>query len=91
LIAAEPNRDMSVEIRDIARAPVIVGAGVAGLMTALRLAPLPVVVLAKTRLAPRRRAAGRKAAWRRRLARMTAFARGPCAESDLCSLPHLRW
>jgi L-aspartate oxidase len=41
---------MSIEIRDIARAPVIIGGGLAGLMTALRSAPLPVVVLAKTPL-----------------------------------------
>jgi L-aspartate oxidase len=41
---------MSAEIRDIARAPVIIGGGVAGLITALRLAPLPVVVLSKTPL-----------------------------------------
>jgi L-aspartate oxidase len=40
---------MSVEFRDIARAPVIIGGGVAGLMTALR-SPLPVVLLAKTPL-----------------------------------------
>jgi L-aspartate oxidase len=41
---------MSAEIRDIARAPVIIGGGVAGLITALRLAPLPVVLLSKTPL-----------------------------------------
>jgi L-aspartate oxidase len=41
---------MSVEIRDIARAPLIIGGGVAGLTVALRLAPLPVLVLAKTPL-----------------------------------------
>jgi aspartate oxidase len=41
---------MSAEIQDIARAPVIIGGGIAGLMTALRLAPLPVVVLTKTPL-----------------------------------------
>jgi len=35
---------------DIGMAPVIIGAGLAGLMTALRLAPLPVVVLAKAPL-----------------------------------------
>jgi L-aspartate oxidase len=38
------------EIQDIPRAPVIIGGGMAGLMTALRLAPLPVVVLTKTPL-----------------------------------------
>jgi L-aspartate oxidase len=37
-------------IRDIDRAPVIIGGGIAGLMTALRLAPMPVVVLARTPL-----------------------------------------
>jgi aspartate oxidase len=36
--------------RHIGRAPVIVGGGIAGLMTALRLAPDPVVVLAKAAL-----------------------------------------
>lgn len=41
---------MSAEIRDIARAPVIIGGGVAGLIAALRLAPLPVVLLSKTPL-----------------------------------------
>src|SRR5260370_33850054 len=41
---------MLAEIKDIARAPVIIGGGVAGLMTALRVAPLPVVVLAKAPL-----------------------------------------
>jgi len=41
---------MSVEIREIARVPLIIGGGVAGLMTALRLAPLPVVLLSKTPL-----------------------------------------
>ena len=35
---------------DIGRAPVIIGGGLAGLMTALRLAPMPVVVLAKAPL-----------------------------------------
>ena len=35
---------------DIGRAPVIIGGGLAGLMTALRLAPAPVVVLAKAPL-----------------------------------------
>jgi L-aspartate oxidase len=38
-------------VRNIGRAPVIVGGGIAGLMAALRLAPMPVVVLAKTPLA----------------------------------------
>ncbi len=36
--------------RHIGRAPVIVGGGIAGLMTALRLAPMPAVVLAKAAL-----------------------------------------
>ena len=38
------------DLQDIGRAPVIVGGGIAGLMTALRLAPMPVVVLAKAPL-----------------------------------------
>lgn len=41
---------MTVVIQGIGRAPVIVGGGIAGLMTALRLAPMPVVVLAKAPL-----------------------------------------
>jgi L-aspartate oxidase len=41
---------MKVDVRDIGRAPVIVGGGIAGLMTALRLAPMPAVVLAKALL-----------------------------------------
>ena len=36
--------------RHIGRVPVIVGGGIAGLMTALRLAPMPAVVLAKAAL-----------------------------------------
>jgi L-aspartate oxidase len=36
--------------RDIGRAPMIVGGGLAGLMTALRLAPMPVIVLTKAPL-----------------------------------------
>jgi L-aspartate oxidase len=36
--------------RDISHMPVIVGGGIAGLMTALRLAPMPVVVLTKAPL-----------------------------------------
>jgi L-aspartate oxidase len=40
----------AIPVRDIGRAPVIVGGGVAGLVTALRLAPLPVIVLAKSPL-----------------------------------------
>nr|WP_294550258.1 L-aspartate oxidase [uncultured Rhodopila sp.] len=41
---------MTVDVRNIDRAPVIVGGGIAGLMTALRLAPMPAVVLAKAPL-----------------------------------------
>jgi len=41
---------MSPEIRELRGAPVIVGGGVAGLMTALRLAPEPVVLLSGARL-----------------------------------------
>ncbi|HEY6716546.1 MAG TPA: FAD-binding protein, partial [Reyranella sp.] len=36
---------------ELAGAPVIIGGGLAGLMTALRLAPQPVILLAKTPLA----------------------------------------
>ncbi|MCP9234160.1 MULTISPECIES: L-aspartate oxidase [unclassified Mesorhizobium] len=36
---------MSLEVRDIAGAPVVIGGGIAGLMTALHLAPEPVVLL----------------------------------------------
>jgi L-aspartate oxidase len=39
-----------VPVRDIGRAPVIVGGGIAGLVAALRLAPMPVIVLAKSPL-----------------------------------------
>ncbi len=38
------------DLQDIGRAPVILGGGIAGLMTALHLAPMPVVVLAKAPL-----------------------------------------
>ena len=41
---------MTTPSRDIGMAPVVIGAGLAGLMTAVRLAPLPVVVLAKAPL-----------------------------------------
>jgi len=41
---------MTIPSRDIGMAPVVIGAGLAGLMTALQLAPLPVVVLAKAPL-----------------------------------------
>jgi L-aspartate oxidase len=41
---------MTVVTRNIGRAPVIVGGGIAGLLTALRLVPLPVVVLTKAQL-----------------------------------------
>ena len=41
---------MTAIVRDIDRAPVIVGGGIAGLMTALRLAPMPVIVLVKAPL-----------------------------------------
>jgi L-aspartate oxidase len=41
---------MTIPSRDIGMAPVVIGAGLAGLMTAVRLAPLPVVVLAKAPL-----------------------------------------
>ncbi len=41
---------MTIRRCDIGMAPIIIGAGLAGLMTALRLAPLPVVVLAKAPL-----------------------------------------
>ena len=41
---------MSRDIHDLVGQPVIVGAGVAGLMTALRLAPEPVVLLSASQL-----------------------------------------
>jgi L-aspartate oxidase len=41
---------MTATAHDIGRAPVIVGGGIAGLMTALRLAPMPVVVIVKAPL-----------------------------------------
>src|SRR5271165_1872600 len=43
-------RAVTAVARHIGRAPVIVGGGIAGLMTALRLAPMPAVVLAKAPL-----------------------------------------
>lgn len=41
---------MMPDVRDIGGAPVVIGAGIAGLMTALHLAPHPVVVLSSARL-----------------------------------------
>jgi len=41
---------MTAASLDVGRAPVIIGGGLAGLMTALRLAPMPAVVLAKAPL-----------------------------------------
>ncbi|TIS00166.1 MAG: FAD-dependent oxidoreductase, partial [Mesorhizobium sp.] len=41
---------MTPYIHDIGGAPVIIGAGIAGLMTALYLAPQPVVLLSRTAL-----------------------------------------
>jgi L-aspartate oxidase len=41
---------MIADVRDTGRVPVIIGGGIAGLMTALGLAPMPVVVLAKAPL-----------------------------------------
>ncbi|TIR50610.1 MAG: L-aspartate oxidase [Mesorhizobium sp.] len=41
---------MSLDVRDIGGAPVIIGAGVAGLMTALHLAPEPVVLISSAPL-----------------------------------------
>jgi L-aspartate oxidase len=41
---------MTAIVRDIGRVPIIVGGGIAGLMTALRLAPMPSVVLVKAPL-----------------------------------------
>lgn len=41
---------MTVEVRDFAGRPVIVGAGIAGLMTALHLAPQPVILLSRAPL-----------------------------------------
>ncbi|RJT31462.1 L-aspartate oxidase [Mesorhizobium waimense] len=41
---------MTADIQDICGAPVVIGAGIAGLMTALHLAPQPVVLLSRTPL-----------------------------------------
>ncbi len=41
---------MTPTVHDVGRSPVIVGGGIAGLMTALRLAPTPVVVVVKAPL-----------------------------------------
>ncbi|UVC15220.1 L-aspartate oxidase [Mesorhizobium onobrychidis] len=41
---------MSLDVHDIAGAPVIIGSGIAGMMTALRLAPEPVVLLSNAQL-----------------------------------------
>ncbi|RVD67749.1 FAD-dependent oxidoreductase, partial [Mesorhizobium sp. M4A.F.Ca.ET.029.04.2.1] len=41
---------MTPDIHDIGGAPVIVGAGIAGLMTALHLAPQQVVILSRAPL-----------------------------------------
>jgi L-aspartate oxidase len=43
-------RAVTAVLRDVGRTPVIIGGGIAGLITALRLAPIPVVVLAKAPL-----------------------------------------
>ncbi len=42
--------DMTMDILDIDACPLIIGGGLAGLMTALQLAPAPVVLLSKARL-----------------------------------------
>ncbi|KQU89588.1 L-aspartate oxidase [Mesorhizobium sp. Root102] len=41
---------MSVDVRDLAERPVIIGGGIAGLMTALHLAPEPVLLLSRSAL-----------------------------------------
>ncbi|MFI0846506.1 L-aspartate oxidase [Mesorhizobium sp. IMUNJ 23232] len=41
---------MSIDVRDLAGRPVIIGGGIAGLMTALHLAPEPVLLLSKSPL-----------------------------------------
>ncbi|TIX19884.1 FAD-dependent oxidoreductase, partial [Mesorhizobium sp.] len=41
---------MTPDVHDIGGVPVIVGAGIAGLMTALHLAPQPVVILSRAPL-----------------------------------------
>ena len=60
---------------ELAGAPVIIGGGLAGLMTALRMAPQPVILLAKTPLAQ-----GAASAWAASLlippTRWTPSARG---------------
>jgi L-aspartate oxidase len=49
-VVSQVDRAVTVAVRDVDRAPVIVGGGIAGLMTALRLAPMPVVVLTRAPL-----------------------------------------
>ena len=51
---------------------VIVGAGLAGLMTALELTPQPVILLSKAALGAEGSRSGRKAGWLRLSARVTA-------------------
>ncbi len=41
---------MSADVRDLAGRPVIIGGGIAGLMTALHLAPEPVLLLSRAPL-----------------------------------------
>jgi len=52
---------MNTDISMLANHPVIIGGGAAGLMTALHLAPEPVVLLSKARLVRKRRACGHRA------------------------------
>ena len=47
---AQDGRAVTADLHHIGRAPVIVGGGIAGLMTALCLAPIPTVVLTKAPL-----------------------------------------
>jgi hypothetical protein len=62
---------MIFEIRDIGRVLVIIRGGVAGVRAALRLAPVPVAVLATTPL-------GTEAAWRPTRQLQSTSPRAPC-------------
>ena len=59
---------MSTEIAALDNRPVIIGGGAAGLMTALQMAPEPVVLLSKAPLGAEAPACGRRAGLPRRWA-----------------------